>query len=84
QQITDFFRPIKVVNLLLGRAIIFVIPNKVLSDYHFIREKVVRKDISVHFISSKDQLADLLTKPLSSQLFLSLRRKLLTSYQSSV
>uniref|UniRef100_A0A2N9E2R4 Integrase catalytic domain-containing protein n=1 Tax=Fagus sylvatica TaxID=28930 RepID=A0A2N9E2R4_FAGSY len=35
-------------------------------DYHFVREKVVRGDLSVQFISTDDQLADLLTKALPS------------------
>jgi hypothetical protein len=35
-------------------------------DYHFIREKVTNKDIQLHHISTEDQLADLLTKALSS------------------
>ncbi|XP_022154802.1 uncharacterized protein LOC111021968 [Momordica charantia] len=50
-------------------------------DYHFVREKVVRKDISVRFVSSKDQIADLFTKALSTQAFLSLRSKLMFSVQ---
>jgi hypothetical protein len=29
-------------------------------DYHFIREKVVNKDILVKFISTKNQIADVL------------------------
>ena len=38
-------------------------------DYHFIREKVVRCDIVVKFISTTDQLADILIKCLSSPSF---------------
>jgi histone deacetylase 1/2 len=34
-------------------------------DFHFVREQVARKTLQVRFISSKDQLADVLTKPLS-------------------
>lgn len=34
-------------------------------DFHFVREQVARKAMEVRFISSKDQLADILTKPLS-------------------
>jgi len=33
-------------------------------DYHFVRDRVAKKEIQVRFISSKDQLADVLTKPL--------------------
>jgi hypothetical protein len=34
-------------------------------DYHFVRERVVRKQLDIQFISSKDQLTDGFTKPLS-------------------
>jgi histone deacetylase 1/2 len=34
-------------------------------DFHFVREQVTRKAMEVRFISSKDQVADILTKPLS-------------------
>jgi hypothetical protein len=34
-------------------------------DFHFVREQVARKAMEVRFISSKDQVADILTKPLS-------------------
>jgi len=33
-------------------------------DYHFVRDRVVKMDIQIHFISSKDQFTDVLTKPL--------------------
>jgi hypothetical protein len=33
-------------------------------DFHFVRERVVRKQLQVRFISSKDQLADGFTKAL--------------------
>ena len=35
-------------------------------DYHFVHEKVALRDLDVRFLSSKDQLVDALTKPLSS------------------
>ncbi|GAA0170028.1 hypothetical protein LIER_40875 [Lithospermum erythrorhizon] len=35
-------------------------------DFHFVREKVARKELQIKFISTKDQIADVLTKPLSS------------------
>jgi hypothetical protein len=33
-------------------------------DFHFIRERVAKKLLQIHFISSKDQIADIFTKPL--------------------
>lgn len=35
-------------------------------NYHFIREKILQGDIQVRFVSSMDQLADVITKWLSS------------------
>jgi hypothetical protein len=46
-------------------------------DYHFIREKVLNRDISIKFISTHDQLADIFTKGLSSNRFGFLRNKLM-------
>jgi histone deacetylase 1/2 len=34
-------------------------------DYHFVRERVARKALDVRFVSTHDQLADILTKPLA-------------------
>ncbi|XP_019156546.1 PREDICTED: uncharacterized protein LOC109153176 [Ipomoea nil] len=45
-------------------------------DYHFVRDEVSKKEIQVHFISTKDQLADIFTKALPSTRFLFLRGKL--------
>jgi hypothetical protein len=50
-------------------------------DYHFVHEKVVRHDVAVKFISTSDQLADILTKSLSSPGFTRLHDKLLLSFQ---
>jgi hypothetical protein len=36
-------------------------------DYHFVRERVARKQLEIRFISTHDQLADGFTKPLSRQ-----------------
>ena len=45
-------------------------------DFHFVREQVKEGHISVHYISSLDQLADIFTKPLSSTRFLQHKNKL--------
>ena len=49
-------------------------------DYHFVREKVLRKDLMVKFISSNDQLADLFTKGLPSFRFHWLTSKLMWKF----
>lgn len=45
-------------------------------DYHFVRERVAANRLKVRFISTKDQLADIFTKGLSSHRFQLLRNKL--------
>jgi hypothetical protein len=45
-------------------------------DYHFVRDWVAKKEIQIRFIPSKDQLSDVLTKPLPHSAFASLRSKL--------
>ena len=44
-------------------------------DYHFVRQHVHSGDFKVTYVTSKDQLADGLTKPLAKQRFLFLRNK---------
>jgi hypothetical protein len=38
-------------------------------DYHFVRERVARKQLEICFISTNDQIADGFTKALSLQKF---------------
>jgi histone deacetylase 1/2 len=45
-------------------------------DYHFVRERVARKALDVRFVSTHDQLADVLTKPLVVQSFVKFRNNL--------
>uniref|UniRef100_A0A2N9J670 Integrase catalytic domain-containing protein n=1 Tax=Fagus sylvatica TaxID=28930 RepID=A0A2N9J670_FAGSY len=46
-------------------------------DFHFVRERVLRKDLAVKFVSTHDQLADIFTKSLPPHRFLDLRRNLM-------
>lgn len=41
-------------------------------DYHFARDKVLRQTLLVKFVSGKDNLADIFTKPLAAPAFQSL------------
>ncbi|XP_019171360.1 PREDICTED: uncharacterized protein LOC109166917 [Ipomoea nil] len=45
-------------------------------DYHFVRDKVSSGEFQVHFVSTKDQLSDIFTKPLPAAHFGVLRTKL--------
>ena len=42
-------------------------------DFHFVRERVAAKALDVRFISSKEQVADIFTKPLAEAPFVSNR-----------
>ncbi|KAL7561623.1 hypothetical protein ACA910_001491 [Epithemia clementina (nom. ined.)] len=46
-------------------------------NYHHFREYVERKEIVVESVTTEEQNADILTKPLDSTLFLTLRKRLL-------
>lgn len=48
-------------------------------DYHFVREKITSKDLSVCFVCSNDQLVDFFTKSPPSPRFNSLRTKLIVA-----
>ena len=49
-------------------------------DYHFVCEKVLRRDVMLKFISTHDQLADLFTKSLPSPRFNWLTSKLMWKF----
>ena len=38
-------------------------------DFHLVRERVFNKQLEIRFVSSKDQIADGFTKPLSTRMF---------------
>ena len=45
-------------------------------DFHYVRDQVLRGQLHVQFVSTKDQYVDALTKPLTSSRFLLLRDNL--------
>ena len=44
--------------------------------HHFLRDHVLKGDITLEFISTEKQIADILTKPLKEETFVNLRREL--------
>ena len=48
-------------------------------DYHFVCERVLRKDLLIHYIATGDQLVDIFTKSISSSRFQFLRSKTIVS-----
>ena len=48
-------------------------------DYHVVCEKVLLKDLVIHFVASEDQEADMFTKGLTSTRFIKFRDKLMGS-----
>ena len=44
--------------------------------HHFLRDHAQKGDITLEFESTKDQLADIFTKPLSEEQFSDIRRQL--------
>lgn len=43
---------------------------------HFIRDKVIASELNIHYVPSEEQVADIMTKPLSFVRFNHLRAKL--------
>jgi len=46
-------------------------------DYHYVRDKVVRRELHIRYIHTTDQVADIFTKGLSSARFALLSAKLM-------
>ena len=44
--------------------------------HHFLRDHAQKGNITLEFVSTKDQLADIFTKPLSEEQFVDIRRQL--------
>ena len=44
--------------------------------HHFLRDHAQKDDITLEFVSTKDQFADIFTKPLSEERFFDIRRQL--------
>ena len=44
--------------------------------YHYLRERVSQKDLRLEYIDTKEQIADIFTKPLPKEAFERLRKKL--------
>ena len=42
--------------------------------HHFVRDHAQKNDITLEFVSTKDQLASIFTKPLSKEQFVDIRR----------
>jgi len=53
-------------------------------DYHFVRERVLQRDLQVKYIATGDQLADVFTKSLSTSRFLFLQSKIMVSLDPMV
>jgi histone deacetylase 1/2 len=52
-------------------------------DYHFVRDRVAKREIQIRFISFTDQLENILIKSLSYSTFALLRPKLYVDNQPS-
>lgn len=61
---------------MVANPILYARTKHVEIDYHFVRERVVHKSLLVQYTPSEEQLVDIMTKPLPTQRFQSLRNKL--------
>ena len=44
--------------------------------HHFIRDKVLAKEVSLNYVKRDDQIVDIFTKPLANDRFIQIRRKI--------
>lgn len=51
-------------------------------DYHYTRERITRRDITLNYVRSHDNVADIFTKPLGTTSFVRLRKRLGVSLPS--
>ena len=51
-------------------------------DFYYVHEKVLHRDLCVHFVFGKDNFVDIFTKPLPTLSFLHQRHKLLVDSSS--
>lgn len=49
--------------------------------YHFIREKIVNKEVEVQWVATGDQLADVLTKPVGKNVLIKMRERIMGRQQ---
>ena len=57
------------VTYLSANPILHTFTKHVEANFHFLRDRVAKKDIQIHFISFKDQLVNIFTKPLTLLFF---------------
>ena len=62
----------------LASTIIYFFASKKfpLIRHHFLRDHVLKGDCALEFVDTKNQLADIFTKPLSKETFFAIRREL--------
>jgi hypothetical protein len=61
---------------LLANPVFHACTKHIKIDYHFVQERVARNLLEIRFVSTKDQLADGFTKPLSERQLSYFRRNL--------